>query len=102
MEVLSGITLVLVIFIAWAVYQANVRLHVIDLRLRVLEKLAGRPELEAKSHEIYKEVFGQIYSRDYDRLVKFGRKNDLMLPLPTSEEWDSQSKQEFKRESLSD
>jgi len=84
----------LLVFIAYKVHDIDTRLHVIDIRHRILEGLLNLPRekrWEAR-YKLYDDFFGDIYVGDYDRLVKFGRKHDLKLPLKTMKEIESEPK----------
>jgi len=86
MDFLTGVALILLVYIAWRVHEANTRLKILDMRMRVLEQFVAQPELTKSYKAVYDSVFGEIYVGDYNRLLKFGRQHGLQLPILTMEE----------------
>ena len=85
LEIIASVTLLLAVFIAYRVHEINMRLKILDLRHRVRERFMGWV-YDEKYAKAYDEVFGELYVGDYNKLLRFGRQNELHLPLRTLEE----------------
>jgi len=84
-DLFIAVLFLLLVYIAYRVHDINIRIQILDLRHRVMERLMGWP-YEKKYSEAYDDVFGNLYTGDYDKLLRFSRKNDLHLPVRTMEE----------------
>lgn len=82
------IVVVGIVYIAQTVNEINKRITILDLRHRVIEALLGFPRGDRYEQlsSLYDKYFGDMYVGDYDRIVKFGRKHDLKLPLKLMKE----------------
>ena len=76
-----------VIYIVEKVREINMRLKILDVRYRIMEILVRFPENEKVDFQwLYNHHFGDMQIDDYKKIVKFGRKHGLNLPLLTMEE----------------
>ena len=84
MNIIIVIISILLVYVAFKVYEINMRLRISDLRQRVFELLMGWREGSGKKWAgAYNDLVDGLEVKDYEKLVAFGREHDLQLPLHT-------------------
>lgn len=89
-DIFIVIVLLTLSYIVYKVNEINTRLRITDLRQRVLERL-NRFE-DWKYEESYNFFFGELETKDYDKLIRFSRQHSLQLPLRTIAEDEARVK----------
>jgi hypothetical protein len=99
------IVIVLLTYLIYKVRQTTLHLIILDARIRALEQLvvyiANSDMTTDKYKEIYNDIFEDFNDKTFNKIVKFGRKHDLQLPLETLEEERQGNKRFVKHDTSS-
>lgn len=94
------VVLLIAMYIAYKVREANIRSIILDARIRAVERLiantTGSDITEEQYNVIYDDIFGDFYVKTFNKIVNFGRKHELRLPLETMEEENQRKEREKK------